>query len=173
VEKTMEVIEAYTPFVTRESKVKIYWPFEGEFELVIKPKVPLTKEEEKQLNGDILASQRGIYFTWCGQIGDEFGNDKDSQHIELKRMFLLPILEERKVKDFDKTMQYLRDIYTNGSKAEAEHIHKQILRLVSVRDNNGYVDREIMYLYMVEVERFAMVNNIRLKKKEDWMMGNI
>ena len=45
----------------------------------------------------ITTAQRGLYFVWCGVIGNDLGNSKDEQHQYFDTKFLLSILNETKL----------------------------------------------------------------------------
>lgn len=156
-----------SPYITKEQRIEIPpLPFDGGFTLVIRPVAKLTKKQQKEVDSHFLQKQRNLYFDWVGTIGDHFGNDKPSQHVWLKQEMLLPVLESES-EEFAETMLNLRTIYNNGSKIEALHIRKQVANLVSVSDK-GLVTRKIMWLYMEDVHKFAMSENLQLKMPIDY-----
>lgn len=156
-----------SPYITKEQRIEIPpLPFDGGFTLVIRPAEKLTKKQTVEVNEYFLGRQRGVYFGWVKDIGDEFGNDVDTQHVFLKEKLLLPVLEQESEKYRD-LRSHLATIYKHGSEKEALCIRRQIAEMVSVKDGKD-VNRHIMWLYMEDVQKFAMSQNIRLKMPVDY-----
>lgn len=90
--------------------------FEGErLEVVIRP----YKETRSQ-------QQHKLYWKWITIIADETGHSKDQMHEQLKRRFLLPILE-REDAQFGQIMANLRKAWRDGHKELAEQLNAAVV----------------------------------------------
>ena len=69
-------------------------------DLKLKWKIIITKHRR-----DISTEQRGLYWTWIGVIAKDTGYEKDEQHWEFKKLYLLPIFYENLSGNHDKLVK--------------------------------------------------------------------
>jgi len=107
-------------------------------------------------------AQKGLYFLWAGVLAGELGNDKESQHLDLKRRFLLPIYEQSD-EGFAEMIDSVRDVWKSGQRLKAERLLLKVASLASTNDATV----EQMTQYLTDVEHWAISTGIILPKPED------
>lgn len=74
--------------------------------------------------------QNALYWKWVTLMADDLGNTKDELHEELKRMFLVPIIE-REDEGFADTMKHLRAAYKDGHTELTQALHLKFVMQLS------------------------------------------
>lgn len=99
--------------------------------------------------------QKRYYFHIVGIMADHFGYTKNALHVEMKKLFLLPIF----VRD-DKAMELL----VRGVIKEGEDALQKLAEIISI--NQASVKQ--MSEYITELKRHAAEYDIRLPIQEDY-----
>ncbi len=118
----------------------------------------------KKYDETISDKQRRIYWKWVSIIGDEIGNTKHEQHLELKHEFLLGIFLRNPdkhpiVNNGWEDLQLFKQIAPD----RCEGLHQSVMANVSIMDASVTEMRE----YLTEIDALARWQGINLPRNDD------
>lgn len=132
----------------------------------------LLKNEEKltvivkPFAPNITDAQRGLYWTWMTDIGNEFGDTKDYYHDEFKKMFLISIFR-RDDEKYEAAVQAVVKTRAAGLIEEADTIARQIYHMTSITR----ADKKQMAEYMEQIKHYAATEmQYAVRQPEDGLL---
>ena len=134
--------------------LKLYWR-----ESVKSKKYLIVTVKDKQ--EDISSAQRRLYFMWCTQFANKFGNEQSEVHHDMKRRFLINIYRRD-----DAGFAAMCDAIALLKKTEPEQaqaIGDQVIRLTSITKATKIQMSE----YMDQFYRFAQTQGLWLTCPDD------
>lgn len=106
--------------------------------------------------------QNATYWMWIADIADEEGSTKDDVSLDMKRMFLKPLLERTDEK-FAEIMCNLRNAYRDGHRELAQQIELGLMLELSTTRLNVTQMNE----YMNSIQDYANKRRITLRIPPD------
>jgi len=112
-------------------------------------------------NEDYTAAQRRLYFYWMGQFANHIGSDKDDQHHDFKRRFLIAIYR-RDDAGFAAMCDSIAKLKTSEPE-EHRAIGEQVIKLTSITK----ATKQQMTQYLDEIFRFCAAQGVSLRVPDD------
>ena len=112
-------------------------------------------------NEEITSAQRRLYWFWVGQFSNHIGNDKDDQHHDFKRRFLISIYR-RDDAGFAAMCDSIAKLKTSEPE-EHRAIGDQVIKLTSITK----ATKQQMTQYLDEIFRFCMKQGCVLSVPDD------
>ena len=110
---------------------------------------------------EITSAQRRLYWHWVGQFSNHIGNDKDDQHHDFKRRFLIAIYR-RDDAGFAAMCDSIAKLKTSEPE-EHRAIGEQVIRLTSITK----ATKVQMTQYLDEIFRFCAAQGVLLRVPDD------
>jgi len=115
----------------------------------------------KKHKNDLSGQQRKLYWMWIGILADNFGNEKDEFHVEMKKKFLVGIYCEHH-DGFSDMVAAVRKVQHDDEETWRT-LSAHIIKNISITDANVSEMREYLNL----IDRFAVDNGVRLPLPAD------